>query len=162
MSLALGLIVAVVIVLIVLSRIRRSRGNAAHSGSTYAAPGGAIPKIKGSGKFQVDVVGESFYAASFAELARRHPPVDEDSESFGDAVLTLDDDNPHDPKAVSVSIEGLQVGNLDRQMARDFRDAIARDGLAKYKRFAVSAQLYWGGEEGLRSVRIDRLCGITC
>jgi hypothetical protein len=123
--------------------------------ATHPAPGDSIAKIRGNGRYEVDVVGESFYAASFAELARRHHPEHNDDESFGDAVLTLEEGNPHDKNAVAVHIEGLQVGYLSRAMAADFRKAIRRDGLQKHRQFAVSARLYWGGAEELQSVTID-------
>jgi hypothetical protein len=139
----------------VLRRSRRSSPPRADSGATYAAPGGAIAKIRGNGRFEVDVVGESFYTDSFIELARRHRPARDDDEAFGDATLTLEDDNPHDKNAVAVHIEGLQVGHLSRAMAADFRDAIRRDGLQQHRQFAVAARLYWGGSEALQSVTID-------
>ena len=132
--------------------LSKSKGKAT---STVPALGGGIAKIRGNGRFEVDVVGESFYKDSFVELARRHKPTNADSESFGDAVLSLDDKNPHDRNAVAVHIEGLQVGHLSRSMAVDFRKAIARDGLQQHRQFAVAARLYWGGDEGLRSVSLD-------
>ena len=140
-----------------LRRATRAKGAhpAAERAARYAAPGGSIAKIRGNGRYEVDVVGESFYADSFTELARRHRPEHNDDESFGDAVLTLEDDNPHDKNAVAVHIEGLQVGYLSREMAADFRQAIQRDGLQHHRQFAAAARLYWGGEEALQSVTID-------
>ena len=38
------------------------------------APGKTFAKIRGKGKFEAEVVGESHYADAFYELARRHPP----------------------------------------------------------------------------------------
>lgn len=146
----LGLIVAVIAY--VMLRKRPASG----SGSRMAVPGGgAIAHIRGHGRYDVDVVGESHYAASFATLAQRHKPDDTEDESFGDAVLTLEDTNPHDAQAVAVSLEGLPVGYLSRDMARDFRQAIARAGLGKHRRFAVGARLYWGGDDGIFSVQLD-------
>lgn len=146
-------VVIIALAYIVLQRLGRS--GAASSAPTHAGPGGRIAKIRGNGRFEVDVVGESHYADNFTTLAKRHKPGDKEDESFGDAVLTLEDTNPHDPKAVGVTLEGLQVGYLSREMARDFREAIKRDGLGKHRQFAVAARLYWGGDEGHFSVQLD-------
>lgn len=142
--------IAILLVLFVLAFVgiymRRGKGATAATG---------IPRIRGPGSFSVEVVGESFHADAFAKLARRHKPTDLESEAFGDALLTLEPNNPHDPHAVSVSIEGLQVGYLSREVARDFRAAIKRDGLTKYQQFGVGARLYWGGDDELHSVQLD-------
>jgi hypothetical protein len=135
----------------------RARRTEARGSSTSGQPslGGGMPKIRGNGRYSVEVVGESHYAKSFKELMRKHKPSSNDEEAFGDALLTLEDDNPHDRNAVSVTIEGLRVGYLSREMAVDFREAIARDGLQKYRQFAVGARLYWGGDDELHSVSLD-------
>lgn len=145
----------IVLVAAIVWRLLTRRAPASDQAGTVAAPGGVIAKIRGNGRFEVDVVGESFYAENFETLARRHKPTDNEDESFGDAVLTLDDHNPHDAQAVAVFIEGLQVGHLSRDMARDFRAALKRDGLQQHRQFAVAARLYWGGDERHFSVTLD-------
>jgi hypothetical protein len=134
-------------------RRRPAKTNGRVSKST--GPDGGFPRIRGNGRYEVEVVGESHYDSSFEALRRRHKPADAEDESFGDALLTLESSNPHDPNAVAVHIEGLPVGYLSRAMARDFRQAIVRDGLQKYSQFAVGARLYWGGEDRLHSVQLD-------
>lgn len=114
-----------------------------------------MPRISGPGIYAAEVVGESFYRTSFDALKRRHRPADDDDESFGDAILTLEDNNPHDPQAVSVELEGYQVGHLSRALAREFRQALKRDGFGQLKHVAVGARLYWGGEDGIYSVTLD-------
>jgi hypothetical protein len=103
-----------------------------------AARGGAtIAKIRGNGRFDTEVVGESHYAESF------------------DAVLKLEANNPHDRNAVAVYLEGRQVGYLSRDMAQDFRQALLRDGLTGRDEYAVAARVYWGGEDRHHSVSLD-------
>lgn len=120
-----------------------------------SAPTGLYAKIRGTGHFDTEVVGESFYAEAFEELFRAHGVGDRDAEWFGDALLKLEPDNPHDRNAVGVYLEGRKVGHLSREMARDFRQAIVRDGLADRSEFAVTARVYWGGSERHHSVSLD-------
>ena len=152
MTYTLVLLALVAVGLIAYFRYRRPT----RSGDSPPAAGkpGQFPRIRGPGRFATQVVGESHYRASFLELTRRHQP-DVDSESFGDAVLTLEENNPHDANAVSVTLEGLPVGHLDRAMAKDFRAALKRDGLTQFRQFACGARLYWGGDEEIFSVSLD-------
>lgn len=78
------------------------------------------PMLDGNGDFDLEVVGESHYQAQLqrvAKGARRAEAI---------AVLELDDANPHDKKAVRVSIEGGAVGYLSREAARAFRKGVAK------------------------------------
>jgi hypothetical protein len=121
-----------------------------------AARGGAtIAKIRGNGKFDTEVVGESHYAESFEALFRAHRVDDREDEWTGDAVLKLEANNPHDRNAVAVYLEGRQVGYLSRDMAQDFRHALLRDGLTGRDEYAVAARVYWGGEDRHHSVSLD-------
>lgn len=115
--------------------------------------GGA--RIKWPGRYSVEVVGESFYEKSFKKLVKRFKPSDRDEEAWVNAVLRLDDNNPHDSNAVAVLIEGLQVGHLSRDMAVSYRAWLKRAfGKAKSE-LSVPARLYFGGEDGLFSVSLD-------
>jgi hypothetical protein len=150
------LLVAVVIALVVFGLVRlRHSSKGKSAGGVPPALGAGFAKIRGNGKFEVEVVGESHYADSFDELERRHRPKSNEEEWFGDAILVLEDSNPHDRNAVAVKLEGLPVGYLSRSDAADFRGAIVRDGLKAHREFAVGARLYWGGVDGLRSVSVD-------
>lgn len=99
-----------------------------------------MPRIRGTGDFGVEVVGESFYRAALLDLF----PVREHAGEEVAAVATLefDDQNPHDDQAVRVAIRGRQVGHLSRAMARDFRAAIERDRLTKWRVFLVDARVW--------------------
>jgi len=118
-------------------------------------PADTLPKIRGNGRFSVEVVGESFHADSFNALIRQLRPDDLGGEWFGMATLTLDDGNAHDKNAVAVHILGRQVGHLGRDFAVEFRNALKRDGLQKFQEFGVDARLYWGGDDARHSVSLD-------
>lgn len=73
----------------------------------------------GTGDYEFDVVGESFYQKELARLVGAH---DEQSvEKHCVATLVLEDDNKHDPKAVAVFVNGQKVAHLSREDARSFR-----------------------------------------
>jgi len=72
-----------------------------------------------NGNFDFEVVGESYYQAHLNALV---------ASAYGEwvevhhiATLLPEDNNPHDDKAVSVHINGKQVGYLSREDARSFR-----------------------------------------
>lgn len=78
--------------------------------------GDSWPKYDGTRK--LSVVGESHYQETLARLS--------DAPSHGEhrhgctALLVLEPDNPHDPKAVMVQVDGECVGYLSRHNARRF------------------------------------------
>ncbi len=112
-------------------------------------------RIRGDGRYAAEVVGESHYGDNFRRLRQEMRPKGADEEWFGDALLRLEGDNPHDDQAVAVFIDGRQVGYLGRDLARDFRFSIQRGGLTARSEFAVGARIYWGGDDGLFSVSLD-------
>lgn len=75
--------------------------------------------VLGDGRFGIDVVGESNYQEELEEIAggRRRHGVDLEIT----ARLRPEDENPHDPQAVAVEIDGRKVGYLSRADARLFR-----------------------------------------
>ena len=77
--------------------------------------------IQGPGTFAVEVVGVS---------RRQHvlEAVAEDG-AIHDALLILEDNNPHDANAVRVEIEGALVGYLARDNARRYRADLAAVGM---------------------------------
>lgn len=73
----------------------------------------------GTGDFEFEVVGESFYQKELARLAGTHGEQSVETECV--ASLVLEDDNKHDPKAVAVFVNGQKVAHLSREDARSFR-----------------------------------------
>jgi hypothetical protein len=75
------------------------------------------------------------------------PDQREDRASWhGDALLEPEPDNPHDPGAVRVSIDGQPVGYLARELAADLQPALR--ALAS-RGEAVSVPVYARGGFGL-------------
>jgi hypothetical protein len=72
------------------------------------------------------VVGTSHHQKDLERLAGGRSSKSADVEVM--AALLLEDDNPHDPKAVRVEIEGRAVGHLDRESARAFRRLLVKRG----------------------------------
>jgi len=79
-------------------------------------------KWPSNGNFDFEVVGESFYQPAIKSIASTQK--DREQTEFN-AVLTLDDYNKYDNKAVKVEINGLQVGHLSKADARSFRRRLA-------------------------------------
>lgn len=117
-----------------------------------------IPIMAGTGKFHVDVAGESFYEESFAALCGERTI--EGIRIDVRAQLTLEDDNPHDKHAVRVTIEGHQVGHLSRADARAFRRLVRYGRLSEHEVFECSGLICGGwdrgdGDRGNFGVRLD-------
>lgn len=74
--------------------------------------------------FPLRVVGTSFHVENLVALCG--PATDHVRRTPKEAVLVLEDDNPHDPNAVRVDIDGLVVGHLSRADAVLFREQYAR------------------------------------
>jgi hypothetical protein len=93
-----------------------------------------------------EVVGESHYQDNLARLAEVHPP---DRARMREVVATLihENDNPVDPLAIRVDIEGLKVGYLTRVAARQYRQWLAAGGHAG-RTTTCAARITGGGWEG--------------
>jgi len=76
-----------------------------------------------NGNFLFDIVGESHYQPAIKSLAGNHG--DHEPNVYCEAILTPDDNNAHDEKAVIVKIDGWTVGHLSREDARSFRRRLA-------------------------------------
>lgn len=81
----------------------------------------------GPGTYSVDVVGESHYQEALEDICGGK--TEEGHRLKVDVFLVLEDDNPHDPKAVCIYIQEQPVGYLDRETARSFRKQLAAAGL---------------------------------
>lgn len=115
------------------------------------------PFIRGPGLYQVNVAGESFYPESFAALCGPHSAEGVNIETR--AQLALQDDNEHDKLAVSVAIDGHQVGHLSKPHARAFRRTVRYGDLAAHETFECAALICggWVNESGNGNygVRLD-------
>src|ERR1044071_6001093 len=82
--------------------------------------------LPGPGNFAVEVVGEASYQPAIECAAGGR--TEYGCEKFVDAVLVLEDSNPHDSQAVQVLIEGRVCGYLSRDKARIYRTELEKAG----------------------------------
>jgi hypothetical protein len=83
-------------------------------------------ELPGPGTFTVEVVGASRRQDALAAVVERHGR--SGRTVTVDALLVLEDSNPHDANAVRVEIEGELVGYLSRDNARRYRVDLAAAG----------------------------------
>lgn len=105
-----------------------------------------IPRITGPGYFRINVAGESFYRDNLAKICG--PRREEGINLKAYAHLILDDENSHDKKAVRVEIQGLHIGHLPRQAARDFRRIVRYGELSLHETFECAAVIRGGWDRG--------------
>jgi hypothetical protein len=115
----------------------------------------AVQRIRGDGRFAVDVVGEGRHRKTFQHLFARRRSEDEEGGVVVDAELVSDNGNSRDPMTIAVQIGGQRVGFLSRNTARDFCNATKRDGIARWTAYLVTARVYMGGEDERWSVSLD-------
>jgi hypothetical protein len=85
----------------------------------------------------IEIVGESFHADYIRALRRRYR--DRDFE----IVLVPEPENPYDPNAVAIYVDGGPVGHLSRQMARAWQNTVMA---ANAEGFTVAGTAsIWGG-----------------
>lgn len=150
-GLFLGVVILLGVGILIWVLMPRSLRDASSQNSASRQP--VMPRINGNGRYAVEVVGESHYQRSFEALLGALAYTE--GEMTGDAVLQLQDNNPHDSQAVAVFVQGRQVGHLGRDMARTFRKALQRDGFGHLTEVAAGCRIYGGGSDGLFSVRLD-------
>jgi hypothetical protein len=111
----------------------------------------------GKGDFEFEIVGESHYQAILARLAGQHGA--ESVEKACRAVLLLEDDNSHDPKAVAVRIDEKTVGYLAREDARSYRRRLGQKRLsgvnATCDALVVGGGTRHNGEKLFYGVKLD-------
>ncbi|MHA6668226.1 HIRAN domain-containing protein [Homoserinimonas sp. A447] len=83
-------------------------------------PGAPRFNISARGEARFDVVGENFREVQISTVIGGRPARDQEIVWEGVAELVPEPDNPHDAKAVSVRVDGLIVGYLDRDAAREY------------------------------------------
>src|SRR3954453_17432574 len=122
----------------------------------WSSPPATALKIEGDGQFGFQVVGESHYQQELERLAGGKS--EESCERYCDAWLVPEPDNPHDPSAVCVQIQGVKVGYLASQLAGKYRDHLAPgkgNGRAKCAAVIVCGWCREGGDEGSFGVKLD-------
>ena len=86
------------------------------SASTYPLDNSLLYSWPPLGDFDFEIVGESNYQMNILKIVTHSP-----NQSEWEAVITPEDSNPYDDKAVKVEIDGLLVGYMDRETARSYR-----------------------------------------
>lgn len=83
-------------------------------------------ELLGPCTFSFGIVGASRYQGNLSKLAggRKRKSAD----LLITALLVVEDGNPHDKNAVRVDVNGLTVGYLDRDNAREYRRLLASKG----------------------------------
>ena len=96
------------------------------------------------GDEDLEVVRESFYQENLWHLAGAQPGRERVREDIY-AVLVAEDDNPYDPNAVAVWINGLKVGHLSRENAQRYRPGLLAQQEALGKPIALAGVITGGG-----------------
>ena len=101
--------------------------------------------LEGPDQFEVAVVGESHYQDNFEEICG--PRSHDGEDLIVEACLVLEDSNPYDDKAVRVDVDGLPVGHLDRETARQYRKKLKEAGFEGVDAFC-NARVKGGWDRG--------------
>lgn len=125
--------------------------------------------MKGNGRFDYGIVGESYRQQNLAALAGPKVAGGHDLDCL--AALVFQDDNSHDQHAVAVFIchanqQITMVGYLARQKARNYRKHVAAIGSPDPQGMLCRAKIVGGwieddGGEGLYGVRLDLRLPLT-
>jgi len=89
--------------------------------ASFIKPKKEILYVQGPGRYEQEVVGESQYQKALKAISGGYAESGAAHRKQVHALLILEDDNPHDPKAVRVEINGCDVGYLNRDDARKYR-----------------------------------------
>lgn len=124
------------------------------SGRKTNAPVGDLP---GPGVYGVDIVGESNYQSALEKICGGRE--EESARKKVKALLVLEDENPHDSKAVRVDIDGETVGYLSRKEARQYRARLKEAGypslLGRCDAIIVGGWDRGRGDRGHFGVKLD-------
>lgn len=101
--------------------------------------------LPGPGAFSVKVVGESNYQEAIERAVGGRS--EDGCEKIVDAVLHLEDSNPHDPMAVQVLIGGSVCGYLSRENAKAYREQLKKAGHPKVT-ISCKAMIVGGWDRG--------------
>lgn len=81
----------------------------------------------GDGEFDQEIVGEASYQKQIGLIISKLPA----GYNIVQATLELEDENPHDNKAVAVKIGGITVGYLSRETARAYRKLVSKNNIPR-------------------------------
>jgi hypothetical protein len=112
--------------------------------SRHYVPEGDLP---GPGTFSLPIVGESKYQTNLEWICGVRTENGEDRVVT--ATLILENSNPYDQNAVRVDIEGLTVGYLSRDLAKQYRARLQQAGHPTL-RSTCSANIRGGWDRGRR------------
>jgi hypothetical protein len=123
--------------------------------SSELSPSSSV-SLPGNGKYELEVVGESFYQDNLRAIAG--PKSRDGKQHRCMAELVFESDNPADPNSIAVLIVGNKVGHLSRAQAVIYRAQFAKLGLTGKP--ALVAAMIVGGfinerNEGHFGVRLD-------
>lgn len=109
-----------------------------------------VTRLEGTGRFQLQVVGESNYQDSFRAICGRRKKAGEDMTV--EATL-VKENSPYDPNAVRVEIQGRTVGYVPRDVTRAVRAVMKGDSATCEAR--IRGGWARGGDEGSYGVTLD-------
>jgi hypothetical protein len=89
--------------------------------------------------YSYDVVGESFQRDHLTALIRAHNAF-ESGEIYSTAVLELEPNNPFDPNAVKVVVEGTQVVYIPKFDSPAVTEMVKKSGMSSYE---VPVRIGW-------------------
>lgn len=113
--------------MILLGQFKDGRGMQLVADGAGAGAGahGAAVDLPGVGSCQVEIVGESFYQDTLRKIGHAYAS---GKRQEVEARLILEGNNPKDPQAVRIDIQGKPVGYLSREYARKYRQQLATLG----------------------------------
>lgn len=104
-----------------------------------------VAHLPGPGRYALEVHGESYYDGNLHRIAgkrRGEEPV------YKSALLVAETKNRHDPNAIRVEIDGMQVGYVPAELAAGLRQALRAREMAGA--VACAAVIHGGRMEGKR------------
>lgn len=114
-------------------------------------------QIQGPDAFAIEVVGVSRRQDVLEDIVERHSR--NGRTTTIDALLILEDDNPHDPNAVRVEIDSALIGYLSRENAARYRADLTAagtpDATVQCKARIVGGFETSSGERASFGVRLD-------
>jgi hypothetical protein len=125
-ELILALVLATAAAALIRSALRE-RALARVEAEVAVATTTADVRLQGARWCEFEIVGESHHQGALAAIAGRHP---DGVQHHCYAMLIPEPQNPHDPHAVLVAIDGRPVGHLSRDDAFEYLERLAELGHA--------------------------------